>query len=297
MLIILLAALGIAAFIYAFSLIRAAAKRRARPLLEAALLGAVTNFFDTLGIGSFAPTMAWLKFRRRVPDKFIAPTMIVGLAPPSMVQAIIFLVLLGVFVDPVLLIGCVLAVVSGALLGAPLVGRSRIWLVQTIVGLALLIAAAFYALANLHLMPIGGTARSLPPMWMVVAIAANFIFGFLLNYGVGNYAPTLAMLSLMGMDPRLSFPIMAGGAAMAGAAAGARHISIGQIDLRVAIGLALGGIPTVLVAAFVVKSMPLEPLRWMVTVVVVYAAVVMLRSAMLGRRAEKQEAAELEHAT
>ena len=48
---------------------------------------------------------------------------------------------------------------------------------------------------------------------MIVAIAANFGFGVLLNFGVGNYAPTLVMLSLMGMDPRLCFPIMAGCAA------------------------------------------------------------------------------------
>ena len=103
---------------------------------------------------------------------------------------------------------------------------------------------------------------------MIVAIAANFVFGVLLNFGVGNYAPTLVMLSLMGMDPRLCFPIMAGGAALTGAGASIRHIKIGQIDLRIVMGLAIGGIPAVLVAAFLVKSMPLELLRWLVIVVV-----------------------------
>jgi uncharacterized membrane protein YfcA len=88
----------------------------------------------------------------------------------------------------------------------------------------------------------------------------------------------------MGMDPRLSFPIMAGGAAMAAAGASARHIAMGEIDLRLAVGMAIGGIPAVLVAAFIVKSMPLELLRWMVIVVVVYAGLMMLRAAMQGRR-------------
>jgi uncharacterized membrane protein YfcA len=117
---------------------------------------------------------------------------------------------------------------------------------------------------------------------MLVAIAANFVFGVLLNFGVGNYAPTLALLSLMGMDPRLSFPIMAGGAALAAAGASVRHIGRGHVDLRVALGLAVGGIPAVLVAAFIVKTMPVGVLRWLVTAVVVYTAVVMLRAASQG---------------
>jgi uncharacterized membrane protein YfcA len=201
-----------------------------------------------------------------------------------MAQAVIFLILLGVFVDPVLLIGCVIAVVLGGYLGAPLVVRSRVWVVQLIVGVALLVAATFYCLANLGLMPLGGTASSLPVELMLVAIAANFIFGVLLNFGVGNYAPTLAMFSLMGMDPRLSFPIMAAGAALAAAGASVRHIAIGEVDLRVAFGIAIGGIPAVLVAAFIVKSMPVELARWLVIVVVLYAAAMMLNAALRARR-------------
>lgn len=279
MLIALLVPLAIAVVFYTVVLVRAALKRRATPSLEAVALGAVANFFDTLGIGSFAPTMAWFKLRKMVPDRLIPCVMIVGYSLPAMAQAVIFLIILGVSVDPALLAGCVVATMLGALLGAPLVVRSPVRLVQVLVGLGLLCAAAFYALANLKLMPGGGTASSLPLPLMIAAIAANFGFGVLLNFGVGNYAPTLAMFSLMGMDPRLCFPIMAGGAAMAAAGAGARHISIGKVDLRIAIGLTLGGIPAVFIAAFVVKSMPVETLRWLVVVVVVYAAIVIFRAA------------------
>jgi uncharacterized membrane protein YfcA len=166
-----------------------------------------------------------------------------------------------------------------------------------VVGCALIVAAALYAMTNLGLMPGGGTASTLPPVLMTLAIVANFIFGILLNFGIGNYAPTLVMLSLMGMDPRLSFPIMAGGAAMAAAGASARHISIGEIDLRLALGMAVGGVPAVFVAAFIVKSMPLELLRWMVIIVVVYAALMMLRSAGQGRRQPVSLAADRAAAT
>ena len=167
----------------------------------------------------------------------------------------------------------------------------RVWIVQLVVAIALLIAASLYAMTNLDLMPGGGTATSLPQPLMIAAIIANFIFGALLNFGIGNYAPTLVMLSLMGMDPRLCFPIMAGGAALAGAGASVRYIGIGEVDLRVATGIVLGGIPAVLVAAFIVKNMPLEMLRWLVIVVVVYAAAVMFRSAAKGRNEERLQLA------
>ena len=291
MLIALLVPLGLAILLFGFILVRSAIERHAAPSLEAIAVGAIVNFFDTLGIGSFAPTAAWLKFRRLVPDRLIPQTMLVGLTPGSMVEAIIFLVLLGVLVDPVLLVGCVIALLMGGLLGAPLVTRTRVWIVQSVVGVALVMAAIAYAMTNLHLMPGGGTANSLPLTLMIIAIAANFMFGVLLNFGVGNYAPTLVMLSLMGMDPRLCFPIMAGGAALTGAGASIRHIVIGKIDLKIVMGLAVGGIPAVLVAAFLVKTMPLEMLRWLVIVVVAYAAAVMFRAAWIGRKEHDAEGA------
>ena len=285
MLIALLIPLALATLLYAATLVRAAIARRSlgvRP--EAVGLGAVTNLFDTLGIGSFAPTMAWLKMRRLVPDRLIPSTMLVGHTLPTMTQGVIFLILLGVLVDPVLLVGCMIALVLGGLLGAPLVARARVWIVQAAVGTALVVAGVLYALTNLELMPGGGTASSLPVALMAIAIAANFVLGILLNFGIGNYAPTLVLLSLMGMDPRLCFPIMAAGGAATMAGASIRHISLGQIDLKVTLGIALGGIPAVLVAAFIVESMPLELLRWLVIVVVTYAAIVMLRPAWAGRR-------------
>lgn len=285
MLMLLLGALAIGGAAYAVMLVRAViASGGVRVSAEVVALGAVTNFFDTLGIGSFAPTMAWLKFRRLVGDRLMPCTMLAGHTLPTLAQAVIFLVILGVAVDPVLLVGCVVALLAGGLVGAPLAARTTVWVVQTVVGLGLIVAAVLYGLTNLNLLPGGGTAASLPLGLTIAAIAANFVMGVLINYGIGNYAPSLVMLSLMGMDPRLCFPIMAAGAALTATGASARHLAIGEIDLRIVTGLLLGGIPAVFVAAFVVKSMPVELLRWLVIVVVLYTAVVMLRAAVVGRR-------------
>lgn len=291
MLIALLVLLSLATCFYVVALARAAVAARTRPNIEALYLGAIVNFFDALGIGSFATTTVWLRFRRMVPDRLIPPTLIVGLTPPALAESLIFLILLGVLVDPVLLFGCAIATMLGGLVGAPLVARARVWIVQLVVAIGLVLAATAYAMTNLHLFPGGGTASGLPIGPTVAAIAGSFGFGILANFGVGNYAPSLVLLSLMGMDPRLCFPIMAAGGSLMGVGASVRHMKIGEIDLRIVLGLALGGIPTVLIAALVVKSMPLELLRWLVFGVVLYAAAVMFRAAVTGQHEEQADPA------
>ena len=291
MLIALLVPIVLATLIFTMVLIRSAIKEAAWPRLETLGLGAVVCFFDTLGIGSFAPTTAWLKFRRLTLDRLIPPTILVGLTAGAVVESIIFLLKLGVKVDPVLLVGCVIACTTGGLIGAPLVHRTRVWIVQSIVAVGLTLAAIAYAMQNLNMFPGGGSASALPVALTILAIVANVGFGLLLNYGVGNYAPTLVILSLLGMDPHLCFPIMAGAAALMGATSSIRHINTGNLDLRVVIGLTVGGIPAVFVAAYFVIKLPIEYLRWGVIAVVVYAALIMFRAAMLGRREHDAEPA------
>ena len=276
-----LAALGI---VFTIVLLRTAIKRgETRPNVESIGLGAVTNFFDTLGIGSFATTTAWIKFRRLVPDSFIPATLNVGHALPTVVQASIFLVILGVHVDPVLLASCIAAAVLGALIGAPIVVRAPVHVVQGIVGVALLIAATLYAMRNLNLMPEGGLATSLPSPEMYVAIGVHFILGALMAFGIGLYAPSLILLSLLGLDPRLAFPIMMSACAFLMPTTGFSFVKTDRIDLKIILGITLGGIPAVLAAAFIVKEMPMVLLRWCVVVVVLYAAILLLRSAFKGQ--------------
>ena len=283
---VLLAALAALGISFTFVLLGTAAKRKeTKPNVEAIGLGAVTNFFDTLGIGSFATTTAWIKFRHMVPDSFIPATLNAGHAVPTIVQSAIYLVILGVHVDPVLLAACIAAAVLGSLIGVPLVVRASVQLVQGIVGVALLIAAALYAMSNLALFPIGGTASALPPAQMAIAISVHFLLGALMAFGIGLYAPSLILLSLLGLDPRLAFPIMASACAFLMPATGFSFVKSSRIDLRIVIGLAIGGIPATIIAALIVKEMPIVWLRWGVVVVVLYAAFLLLRSAYRGPQA------------
>jgi len=275
---VLLALLIAIGFAFAGLAVRVAgARNQLRPSLESIGLGALANFFDTLGIGSFATTTAYIKLRGLVPDSFIPATLNVGHALPTIAQALIFIKL--VKVDPLLLVACIAAAVAGSIVGAPAVQRLPVRTVQGAVGIALIIAAALYAAANLNLMPGGGEALSLSPALMVVAIAAHFVLGVLMMFGIGLYAPSLVMLSLMGLNPTAAFPIMMGACAFLMPVSAIGFMRSERIDLRVVLGIAIGGIPAVLLAALVVKSLPMTALRWGVVVVVLYAATLLLRSA------------------
>ncbi len=241
-------------------------------------IGFVTNFFDTLGIGSFAPTTSAYKLLRLVRDEQIPGTLNVGHTPAAVTQALIFIV--AVTVEPTTLVPMIAASVIGAWLGAGKVARLPPRAIQVGMGFALLIAAALFTAYNLQLMPGGGDAFGLQGGKLYLAVGVNFVLAALMTLGIGLYAPCLIMVSLLGMSPLAAFPIMMGSCAFLMPTAGMRFIAMGRFDPRAAMGLALGGIPAVLLAAFVVRKLPLEWLRWLVVVVVLIAAISMLRSAV-----------------
>ena len=273
----LLAVMGLMSLAYVVALGLAIRRNPAPPRPEAIALGAVTNFFDALGIVCFAPSTAYLKFRRLVPDELIAPTMMTGYALASATEGFVFIN--AIQVDPLLLGAAIAASVLGALLGVSIAARLPIRPIRLTLGLGLLIAAATFSLSNLGLMPAGGTATSLAPLPFAVVVAASFGLGILMNLGIGNFAPTLILVSLLGMDPRAAFPIMMGSAALMVSTSGIKILTARPLNLALVLGMAIGGTPAVLVAAFIVKSLPLGPLRWGVVAVVTYAGAVMLHAA------------------
>jgi len=241
------------------------------------LLGFVANFFDTLGIGCFAPTTAAFKLFRRVPDELIPGTLNAGHAIPAITEAFIFIE--AVTVEPLTLISMIVAAVLGAWFGAGVVARLPRRQVQLGMGVTLTIAAALMLMTNLSWMPGGGEATGLSGARLLIAVAANFLLGALMTLGVGLYAPCLAVVCLFGMSPLAAFPIMMGSCAFLMPVGGVRFIRSGRYSQAAALSLALGGIPGVLIAAYIVKSLPIHWLRWLVVLVVLYAAAIMLRSA------------------
>jgi uncharacterized membrane protein YfcA len=262
---------------------------RATPDATGLGIGFVTNFFDTLGIGSFATTTTIYRLLGIVRDENIPGTLNVGHTWPTIFQALIYVTI--VEVDFRTLVLLILAAVIGSWLGASVVAGWPRRNIQVGMGAALLVAAGLMVMSALGLAVPAGTALALTGTKLQLGIAINFLLGALMTLGIGLYAPCLIMISLLGMDPKAAFPIMMGSCAFLMPICSIKFIRKEKYDLRAALGLAIGGIPAVLIAALIVKSLPIQYVRWLVVLVVVYTSTTMLRSAVTESAAAKAKAA------
>jgi len=246
------------------------------------VIGFFTNFFDSLGIGSFAPTTAIFKFRKMVPDEQIPGTLNVGHTLPTILEAFLFIAIVNV--DMLTLVLMISAAVVGAWFGAGVVAGLSRRKVQIGMGVALLVAAGFFLKDILNPAPAGGVAMILQGWKLWAGVLGSLVLGALMTLGIGLYAPCMILVSLLGMDPKAAFPIMMGSCAFLMPVASARFVRKDSYAARPALGLALGGLPGVLIAVFIVKSLSLTWIRWLVICAVIYAAITMLRSARGAKR-------------
>lgn len=276
----LLVLLSVSALIFGVYFLRDAYNRRKTfskvSWVPLAGIGFVTNFFDTLGIGSFAPTTSFYKFTKLVDDRVIPGTLNAGHCLPVVAQALIFITV--VEVAPVTLISMMFVATLGAVLGAGVVAKMPVNKIRLGLGGALLIVAFAMLAGIVNIFPSGGNAFGLTGWKLVIALVVIFIFGALQTIGIGLYAPCMALVYSLGMNPRAAYPIMMGACALLMPWCSLKFIKEAAYDPKAAIGLTSLGIVGVLIAAYVVKSLPLTILKWVVVVVILYTSVMMFRS-------------------
>ncbi|HYM25300.1 MAG TPA: sulfite exporter TauE/SafE family protein [Vicinamibacterales bacterium] len=266
--------LGLALLLYVITVIRGGLVVP-QPLSIA--IGFFTAFFDTLGIGSFATTTTTFRLWNLVPVKLIPGTLNVGHTLPTIAQAFIYTKI--VPVDSTTLVLMIAAAVIGSWLGAGVVVRWPKRKIQIGMGLALLGAATIFMLQALNKIPGGGDALELTGIRLGLALAGNFALGVLMMLGIGLYGPCMILVSLLGMNPTAAFPIMMGSCAFLMPVSVVRFVRTRTYDVRTSISLAIGGLPAALIAALIVKSLPLYWVRWLVIGVVTYTSLNMLWTA------------------
>ncbi|MCF1675827.1 MAG: permease [Tetragenococcus koreensis] len=253
-------------------------------LLVSGLIGLITDFLDTLGIGCFATTTLLFNITKYLDtDKDLPGTLNVGHAVPVLVEAFIFIQV--VEVDPLTLILLVGAAIVGSVVFSRVVGKFSENKIQVVMGIALLITAVLMALRQLGYLDLlgqGNEATGLTGMALVIGIIGNCILGALMTVGVGLYAPCMAMVYLLGLNPLVAFPIMMASCAGLMPPAGVEFIKQGNYSRKGAIGLTIGGIIGVVIAAYFVTSLNLDVLIWIIVIVVVYTAIMMLRKGIKG---------------
>jgi uncharacterized membrane protein YfcA len=243
-------------------------------------IGFVTDFLDAIGVGSFATTTGILKLNKNIhiPDKLLPGTLNVAHALPMIVQA--FMSLNSIEVDLVTLISMIIAAVAGSWIGAGIISKLPEKKVQLTMGIALVGTAILIVLGQVGLMPSGGDAMGLIGFKLAIGIFGNFVLGALMTAGIGLYAPCMAMVALLGMNPKAAFPIMMGACAFVGPIASIKFVKEEAYEREISMGITIGGVVGSIIALLFVTNMPVYWLKWLVVAVVSYTAITMFKSAL-----------------
>jgi uncharacterized membrane protein YfcA len=252
------------------------------------IFGFVTDFFDTLGIGNFAPTTALFKIFRQVEDRVLPGTLNVSHTIPVVLEAFLFMTVIDV--DFITLLSMILSAIFGAVIGAGYVVRLPERKVQLAMGIALIITGCFMIFGQVGLIEDLGTGEAigLRGMKLAIGISVNFVLGALMTIGVGLYAPCMALVYMLGLSPVVAFPIMMGSCAFLMPPASVKFIRAGAYNRKAALGITIGGIFGVLIAVYLVKSLPLTILVWLVICVVFITAAALIRAAILDQDSRTQ---------
>ena len=283
--------------VFIFMLVQACWQKRCNgtfestPFWPVALIGGVANFLDTLGVGSFAVKTACYKQFKLIDDRLLPGTLNGQCVLPTVTQSLIFVG--AVAVEPLTLISMMIAAAAGAAWGARHVASFDRQTIRLVMALSLLVVAGLIFSGLLGLFPVGGEAMGLSGYKLVIALIGNFIFGVLMNVGIGLFAPCMTLVYLLGMNPLAAFPIMMGSTAVLSVFSAGTFIRKGAFDAKAVLAVAIFGPVGVVLAAMLVKSMDMAMLKWLVAFIVIYTSWTMYASWRAARRPSVQLAADI----
>lgn len=239
------------------------------------VIGFIADFADTLGIGSFALTTLMLNATKQLKDDRLLPGILnVGHAIPVITEAIIFVTVIKV--DVITLVSLVLAAIVGSFLGSKLVPKLSEKSIRKWIGWALVVTAILMFLRQTNMIALlgeGNTATSLTGTKLVIGIIGNFIFGALMTFGVGLYAPCMAMVYMLGMTPLAAFPIMMCSCAGLQPVASFNFIREKAYDRKISLAITIGGIPGVIIASQFLINLDISVISYLVILVIIYTGI------------------------
>tara|TARA_B100001750_G_C15488454_1_gene589721 strand:- start:400 stop:1263 length:864 start_codon:yes stop_codon:yes gene_type:complete len=283
MVVIIIGCLGTLTFIFSTYLFKDLANNKYRfenqtSFLITSIIGFITNFFDTLGIGSFAPLTALLRGFKQIEDKLIPGTLNVSVTIPVMIEAFVFITIIKV--EKITLFLMIVAAIIGSAIGAGILSKLSEKLIQRLVGIALIITAFLLLSGQMGwIKELGvGKAIGLTGIKLIIAVLVNVALGTFQAAGIGMYAPSMALVYLLGMSPEVAFPLMMASSAFALPSASIRYIKDQAYNRKAAITITLSGSIGVLIAAFIVKSLDVYLLTWLVIIVIIYTGITLIKS-------------------
>lgn len=237
------------------------------------LIGFITDFGDTLGIGSFATTTAAFRATHYIDDDRQLPGTLNAMhAIPVMIEALFFIT--AVKVELSTLLPMTTAAVVGAYVGTHVTKNWHAPTVQRVMSAALFIAVVIMIIRMITNPGADNalTVHGLHGWWLVLGIVFNLGVGILMTMGLGNYAPELIFFSLMGVNPAIAFPVMMLDAALIMPTTAWNVIKMDRVSWRGFAGVTIGGILGVIVAAKFFTSMDVQLLKLLIIVVSLWTA-------------------------
>ena len=230
-----------------FFLIKGAKKKKdelhlAQGGVKFAIIAFYTNFFDTWGIGSFAPTIAsWRFLKAPIKETHFPGTLNFGDAFPVTVEAICFLSF--VDIDGLTLFLMVIASAIGAWIGVGIVSKLDIQKIRVAMAICLLATAVVLACKTASVGPFGsiGEGLALTGVKLVIGVVVNFFLGALMMIGFGLYVPCTALVALLGMSIGAAFPIMMGSCCLLMNVSVPKWYQTGAYDINATIHSAIFG--------------------------------------------------------
>lgn len=240
------------------------------------VIGAVTAFFDTLGIGAFAPTTALFKATKVVDSGIFPGTLNVAHTLPAVLVS--FLYINYVEVEVVTLFSLIGASIIGAWLGSGIVAKMNKRAIQGVMGLALIIVATMMLGRRIGVIRfLSEGTLGLSGANLIIGIVGFFILGALMTAGVGLYSPAMALVFLLGLEEPAAFPIMMGSCAFLMSVAGVRFVKEGKYARKQSLAITLLGLPGAWLAfTFFRGVFDLGLLIWLVMIVVALTGMMML---------------------
>ena len=248
-----------------------------RTAIQAVVAG-VTFFLSTFGISDFAISTVIYRQFKWVEDARLPGTLNTQCVVPVALMALAYISTISV--DLTTLVLCIGAQVAGAYIGPRFVVRMNVDIIKRFIAAGLLVAAASLLLGKFGLLPSGGTETGLQGGKLVLATVLSFVYGALNNVGIGSYALTMATVYALGLNPNVAFPIMMGGCTFSVPVGSMQFVKFDAYSRQMTLLTSTVGLIGVVIAVYIVKSLDVSMLQWVVAAVIIIAAVSMIHEQM-----------------
>ncbi|WP_032121201.1 sulfite exporter TauE/SafE family protein [Clostridium amazonitimonense] len=247
---------------------------------------AIIFFLSTFGISDFAISTILYRKKNLVSDKKLPGTLNTQCVIPVAVMALAYISVIKV--DPITLIVCIVAQIIGAYIGPRFVVKLEPKVIRKFISIGLLVATAFILAGKFNLVPSGGTATGLSGIKLAVAAICLFVYGALNNIGIGSYSLTMATIYALGMNPAVAFPIMMGACTFSVPIGSMEFIKYGEYGRKITAFTSTFGVMGVLVAVYLVKSLNVSMLQWVIAAILLYSGLSMLMNEIKAGKVQPQ---------